>query len=234
MVWRLQSVRSCLRRLTAALSVFDRKVFLMTTAPRPPAFRILMKCWRKRKAVSLGEVLPEGVGVDDVRGLDAVEEAQLVDVVDDLAEVVAALDAVFDLPEDLGNLVLDGVGAGRLGLEGLEVGEELPVHEGDEVVAGQGPVVVDPTIRSFRCGPGGPAIGLIQNEGVALAVQSGLGGLVLLEAVQIFEKEEPRGLLGVVQLAGATRVLPEDIVDILEGLLEHGVESPITNGTPYS
>lgn len=193
-----------------------------------------MKCWRKRKAVSLGEVLPEGVGVDDVRGLDAVEEAQLVDVVDDLAEVVAALDAVFDLPEDLGNLVLDGVGAGRLGLEGLEVGEELPVHEGDEVVAGQGPVVVDPTIRSFRCGPGGPAIGLIQNEGVALAVQSGLGGLVLLEAVQIFEKEEPRGLLGVVQLAGATRVLPEDIVDILEGLLEHGVESPITNGTPYS
>src|SRR5665648_201005 len=30
----------------------ERKVFLMTTPPRPPALSILMKCWRKRKAVS--------------------------------------------------------------------------------------------------------------------------------------------------------------------------------------
>jgi hypothetical protein len=41
-----------LRRLTEALSVLERKVFLMTMAARPPAFRILMKCWRKMKAVS--------------------------------------------------------------------------------------------------------------------------------------------------------------------------------------
>jgi hypothetical protein len=41
-----------LRRLTEALSVLERKVFLMTMPARPPALRILMKCWRKRNAVS--------------------------------------------------------------------------------------------------------------------------------------------------------------------------------------
>ena len=33
-----------LRRFTEALSVLERKVFLITTPPRPPALRILMKC----------------------------------------------------------------------------------------------------------------------------------------------------------------------------------------------
>jgi hypothetical protein len=36
-------------------------------------------------------------------------EAQLVDMVDDLAQVVAALDLVFDLAEDFADFVLDGV-----------------------------------------------------------------------------------------------------------------------------
>jgi hypothetical protein len=36
-------------------------------------------------------------------------EAQLVDMVDDLAQVVAALNLVFDLAEDLPDLVFDGV-----------------------------------------------------------------------------------------------------------------------------
>jgi uncharacterized protein with PhoU and TrkA domain len=36
-------------------------------------------------------------------------EAQFVDVVDDLAQVVAAVDLVLDLAEDLADLVFDGV-----------------------------------------------------------------------------------------------------------------------------
>ena len=51
-VCRLQLSSSNLGRLTEALSVLDRKVFLITMAPRPPAFSDLMKCCRKRKAVS--------------------------------------------------------------------------------------------------------------------------------------------------------------------------------------
>ena len=63
-------------------------------------------------------------------------ESQLVDVVDDLAQVVAALDLVFDLAEDFADFVFDGVGPGGLLLEAVQVGEELLVDEVAEVVAG--------------------------------------------------------------------------------------------------
>ena len=50
-------------------------------------------------------------------------------MVNDLAQVVAAGDFVFDLAEDLPNLVFEGVGAtGFLG-ETVQVGEEFQVDE---------------------------------------------------------------------------------------------------------
>ena len=70
-------------------------------------------------------------------------ESQLVDVVDDLAQVVAALDLVLDLAEDLADLVFDGVRPGGLLLEAVQVGEELAVDEVAQIVAGLGLVVVD-------------------------------------------------------------------------------------------
>jgi len=72
-------------------------------------------------------------------------KAEFVDVVDDLAQVVAALDAVLYLAENFTDLVFDGVRAGGLGLEAVQVGEELAVDELDEVVAGLRGVVVDAT-----------------------------------------------------------------------------------------
>jgi hypothetical protein len=36
----------------------------------------------------------------------------------------------------------------------------------------------------------------------------------------IFEEEEPRGLLGVIQLGGAAGLFSEDVVDVLEGLFK--------------
>ena len=47
------------------------------------------------------------------------------------------------------------------------------------------------------------------------------GGLVLLQGVEVFQEEQPGGLLGVVQFAGAVGVFPEDVVDVFEGLFEH-------------
>ena len=49
-------------------------------------------------------------------------------------------------------------------------------------------------------------------------------GLVLFEAVEVFEEEEPGGLLGVVEFGGAAGFFPEDVVDVFEGLFEHGDE----------
>jgi hypothetical protein len=42
---------------------------------------------------------------------------------------------------------------------------------------------------------------------------------------EIFEKEEPGGLLGVVELGGAAGFLAENVVDVFEDLFEHGENS---------
>ena len=67
-----------------------------------------------------------------------------------------------------------------------------------------------------------PAVGSVEDVGVFLAVERGFGGLVVFEGIEVFQEEQPRGLLGVVEFAGATGIFPEDIVDVFEGLFEHG------------
>ena len=136
-------------------------------------------------------------------------EAQFVDVVDDLAQVVAAVNLVLDLAEDFADLVFDGVRPGGLLLEAVQVGKELLIDEIAQVVAGHGLVVVDLAVLALGRGPGFPAVGLVEDEGVFLAFQRGLVGLVLLQAVEVFQEQEPGGLLGVVEFGGATGLLPE-------------------------
>jgi len=41
------------------------------------------------------------------------------------------------------------------------------------------------------------------------------------QSAPVFEEEEPRGLFRVIEFAGATGILPEDVVDVFEGLFEH-------------
>jgi hypothetical protein len=80
-------------------------------------------------------------------------KAEFVDVVDDLTQVVAALDAVLYLAEDLADLVFDGVWAAGLLLEAVKIGEELGVDEGNEVITSQGCVVVDLAVFGLRGSP---------------------------------------------------------------------------------
>ena len=42
----------------------------------------------------------------------------------------------------------------------------------------------------------------------------GFVGLVLLQPVEVFQEEQPGGLLGVVELGGAAGFFPEDVVDV--------------------
>jgi hypothetical protein len=63
---------------------------------------------------------------------------------------------------------------------------------------------------------------LVDDVLVLLALQLGLLLVGMLEIVEIFEEQNPGGLLGVVQLGGAAGLFPQDVVDVLEGLLEHG------------
>ena len=73
----------------------------------------------------------------------------------------------------------------------------------------------------LRSRPGRPAVCRVDDEGMRLALELGLHGLFLLQIVQVLEEQHPGGLLGVVQLRGAARLLPEHVIDVFEGLFEH-------------
>ena len=149
-------------------------------------------------------------------------ETQFVDVVDDVAQDVAAVDLVLDLAEDLADLVLDGVRPGGLQLEALQIGKELAVDEVPQIVARQRLVVIQLAVSALGRGPAFPAVLIIEDEGVGPSFQFGLHGLVLLEAVEVFEEQQPGGLFRIVQFTGATGFFAEGVVDIFEGLFEHG------------
>jgi hypothetical protein len=74
----------------------------------------------------------------------------------------------------------------------------------------------------LRRGPEFPAELGIEDRRVGEALERGLGGAILLEAVEVFQEEELGGLLGVVEFGRAARFLAERVVDIAEGLLKHG------------
>ena len=132
----------------------------------------------RARGVVLTAVAPGVAHILDLRFVEMRElvllglgcKAEFVDVVDDLAEIVAALNAVLNLAEDFTDLISDGVRAGGLLLEPVQVGEELLVDEGDEVVAGEGGVVVDLAVLALGCCPRFPALGFVEEVGVFLAV----------------------------------------------------------------
>src|SRR6267378_4717989 len=146
-------------------------------------------------------------------------ESQLIDVVDDLAQVVTTLYLVLDLPENLTDLVFDSVWPAGLLLKTVQLGKELAVDEVAQIITGLRLVVVKLAVLALGRGPFLPAVGLIENEGILLPLQRGFISFVLLQRIQIFQEKQPRGLLGVVQLAGTSSFFPENVVDVLEGLL---------------
>jgi len=62
-------------------------------------------------------------------------KAQFVNVVEDFAQIVAALNFVLDLAENLSDFVFNGVRPACLLFEALQVRKELAVYEVAEVVA---------------------------------------------------------------------------------------------------
>jgi hypothetical protein len=148
-------------------------------------------------------------------------EAKLVDEVERVAQRVAAGELVLQLGEHLADLVFDGARFGP-STEPLKVGEQLAVDVVDEVRAGERAIVVELAGGVLGRGPVAPAMRRIDDRRVGLAGQFRLQRPFGFEVVEVLEKEQPAGLLDVVQLGGAARLLPEDVVDVAEGLFEHG------------
>jgi hypothetical protein len=82
--------------------------------------------------------------------------------------------------------------------------------------------VVELAVLALGRGPAFPAVGCVEDVAVFLTAEPGFVGAVLLQAVKVFQEKEPRSLLGVVQLGGATGLFPEYVVDVFKGLLKHG------------
>jgi hypothetical protein len=61
----------------------------------------------------------------------------------------------------------------------------------------------------------------VDDRVVPFACQLGTLVPLSLQVVQVLEEQQPRRLLGVVELSRHPCVLPKDVVDILERLLEH-------------
>src|ERR1700686_5418455 len=85
-------------------------------------------------------------------------EAQFIDVLDNLAQVVTALNLVFDLAENLSHLVLDRVRSARSLLEAMEVRKEFHINEVSEVIANHPVVVIQLAVGSLRRSPAFPSI----------------------------------------------------------------------------
>ena len=148
-------------------------------------------------------------------------KVQLVNRVNNVPQIVATLNPVLNLPKNLADLVLNRVGPGGLLLKPVQVGEQLAIDEENQIVAGQRCVVVQLSLRILGRGPGAPAVRLLENVVVGFAIQRRLGGFVLLQSVEILQKQQPGGLLGVVQLAGATGIFPQHVINVLKGLFKH-------------
>ena len=80
------------------------------------------------------------------------EETELVNRVNNVPQIIPTLNPVLNLRKNLPDLVLDGVWPAGLGLEALEIGEKLAVDEIEEVVAGEGVVVIE--LAGFVLGRG--------------------------------------------------------------------------------
>ena len=99
----------------------------------------------------------------------------------------------------------------------MQVGEQLAVDEIAEVIAGQRGIVVELAILALGRGPGFPTIRLVENERVFLPVQFRFFSLLFY----FYTSRTARRLLRVIEFRGAAGFLPEDVVNIFEGLFEH-------------
>lgn len=91
----------------------------------------------------------------------------------------------------------------------------------EEVIPGQGDVMVDTAICGFGSRPDIPPEISGNDVVVGAAFELGFDGFIRLEAVEIFEKQNPGGLFGVVELTRTSSILPKDIINIFKDLFEH-------------
>ena len=132
-------------------------------------------------------------------------ETQRIHQLQRVAQAVAAGELVADLAEDLADLVLDRIRPGRPLAEALQVRKQLAVDELDQIGPGQRAVVVEFPVILLRRRPRRPAKPRLDDERIPLPDQLGLLRPLVLQIVQVLQKQHPRRLLRVIQLRRTAR-----------------------------
>lgn len=83
-------------------------------------------------------------------------------------------------------------------------------------------MVVELALRILGGGPYIPLVFGSDDGAVGLAGEFGCRGPILLEVIEVLEKQDPGGLLHVIQFTPTACVLVQDIVYILKSLFKHG------------
>ena len=92
--------------------------------------------------------------------------------------------------------------------------------------------MIELAVLDLGRGPGFPTVGFIEDESIFLPVQRGLIGTILFKAIEVFQEKKPGRLLRVIEFSRASRLFPEDIVDIFKSLFEHGCLLLYSNHRP--
>ena len=117
-------------------------------------------------------------------------------------ERIAAGELVLQFAEDLPDLVLDRPRFAP-SAEPMQVLEELAVHIVDQVGPGERAIVVELAAGILGRRPAAPPMRSIQDGRVGAAGEVYLDRPLGLQVVQIFQEQEPAGLLDIVELGGA-------------------------------
>ena len=76
----------------------------------------------------------------------------------------------------------------------------------------------------LRGGPRAPAVVVGKDARVVAAGEDGLGFPLRFKRIEVLQKEQPRGLLDVVELGGAPCILAQHVVDAIEDVAAHGLQ----------
>ena len=137
---------------------------------------------------------------------------QLVNQVDDLAKVVTRGDLVAQFAENLTNLIFQRKRTACRLLELAQGGKQLLVNKLHKVGACHAVDVIGLAVRQFRRCPCTPTVEPRQDGFVVFARHDGVHLLFLLEVVEIFQEEQPRCLLNVIQFSAASCLVAQDVV----------------------
>ena len=144
-------------------------------------------------------------------------EGEAVHHLQHVAEDVARAERVAQFGEDFADLVVDGLGACGGSAERPEVGEQLLVHEGDQVFANQRLVMFKRAV-DLRRSPKVRTEGAVYDGRVGLTVEFRAVAAFSFKIVQVFEELDPRNLFHVIQFVRDAVFVSKFAFDAVEGV----------------